>query len=160
MSFNAERQYRQRRVATPAFALTTLFAALCATGAVANQWSYATDPGRVATSPADFAAAKASWETPEYLRSWGLTAQEASTAYALGYYGQGVTVGIMDSGVQAEHEEFQALSASLFPNGRVIPEVQQGVYGTSGYRYRDTRPANPFFAGQTFSMTGEYDSGD
>ncbi len=150
----------KRQIATPAFALTALLAALYATSAVANQWSYAGDPGFVATSPADFAAAKASWETAEYMRSWGLTAQAASTAYALGYYGQGVTVGIMDSGVQAEHQEFQAVNASLFPNGRFIPVVQQGVYGTSGYRYRDTRPANPFFAGQSFSMTGEYDSGD
>jgi autotransporter-associated beta strand protein len=150
----------KHQVATHAFALTVLLAVLCAPSAVANQWSYAGDPGFVATSPADFAAAKSSWETAEYLRSWGLTAQEASTAYALGYYGQGVTVGIMDSGVQAEHQEFQAVSASLFPSGRFIPVVQQGVYGTSGYRYRDTRPANPFFAGQSFSMTGEYDSGD
>jgi subtilase-type serine protease len=99
---------------------------------VANQWSYPGDPGFVAPSPAYLDAAKASWETAEYKRSWGLTAQKASTAYALGYYGQGVTVGIMDSGVQAEHMEFQG--------GRFIPVVQQGVYGTSGYRYRDTRP--------------------
>ena len=159
MSSKTKRQYRWKET-TPAFALTALWAALCATNAVANQWSYPTDPGFVATSPADLAAAEASWETPEYLRSWGLTAQQASTAYALGYYGQGVTVGIMDSGVQAEHMEFQAVSASLFPNGRYIPVVQQGVYGTSGFRYRDTRPANPFTAGQSFSMTGEYDSGD
>jgi autotransporter-associated beta strand protein len=152
MSSKAKRQYTQLKVAIPPFALTALFAALCASNAVANQWSYPTDPGVVATSPADFAAAKASWETSEYMRSWGLTAQRASTAYALGYYGQGITVGIMDSGVQAEHMEFAG--------GRFIPVVQQGVYGTSGFRYRDTRPANPFTAGQPFSMTGEYNSGD
>jgi len=122
----------KRQVATPAFALTALLAALCATNAVANEWSYPTDPGRVATSPADFAAAKASWETAEYRRSWGLTAQEASTAYALGYYGQGVTVGIMDSGVQAEHQEFQGqtrmriknylpLLADAAENGAYVP---------------------------------------
>src|SRR5690349_17188511 len=138
--------------ATPAFALTALAAALYATGAMANQWSYPGDPGFVATSPADLAAAKASWETPEYKRSWGLTAQEASTAYALGYYGQGVTVGIMDSGFQAEHMEFQG--------GRFIPLVTEGVYGTSGYRYRHQRPQNPFTAGNHFFMTGEFNSGD
>ena len=160
MSSKAKRQYTRRKEATLVFALTALSAALYATSAVANQWSYAGDPGFVATSPADLDAAEASWETPEYLRSWGLTAQEASTAYALGYYGQGVTVGIMDAGVQAEHQEFQALNASLFPSGRFIPEVQQGVYGTSGYRYRDTQPANPFTAGNPFYMTGEYNSGD
>jgi subtilisin family serine protease len=152
MSSKAKRLYTPWKKATPAFALTALWAALHATSVVANQWSYPTDPGRVATSPADLAAAAASWETAEYKRSWGLTAQEASIAYALGYYGQGVTVGIMDSGVQAEHQEFQG--------GRFIPVVQQGIYGTSGYRYRDTRPANPFFAGNPFYMTGEYNSGD
>lgn len=152
MTSKAKRQYTRWKKATPAFALTALWAALYATSAFANQWSYPTDPGRVATSPADLAAAKASWETAEYQRSWGLTAQEASTAYALGYYGQGITVGIMDSGVQAEHQEFQG--------GRFIPVIQQGVYGTSGYRYRDKRPANPFFAGNPFYMTGEYNSGD
>ena len=152
MPSKAKRQSTRWKEATPAFALTALWAALFATGALANEWSYPGDPGFVATSPADFAAAKASWETPEYMRSWGLTAQEASTAYALGYYGQGVTVGIMDSGVQVENQEFQG--------GRFIPVVQEGVYGTSGYRYRDTRPANPFFAGEPFFMTGEYNSGD
>lgn len=136
--------------ATP-FALTALSAALYATGAVANEWSYPGDPGFVATSPADLDAAEASWETAEYLRSWGLTAEEASTAYALGYYGQGVTVGIMDSGVQAEHQEFRG--------GRFIPVLQAGAYGTSGYRYRDALPANPFYKGAFFYLTGEYNSG-
>lgn len=152
MSSKAKHRNNRWKEATPAFALTALWAALYTTCAVANQWSYPGDPGRIATSPADLAAAKASWQTPEYLRSWGLTAQDASTAYALGYYGQGVTVGIMDSGVQAEHMEFTG--------GRFIPVVQQGVYGTSGYRYRDKRPANPFFAGKPFFLTGEYNSGD
>jgi hypothetical protein len=148
MSSKAKRQYTAWKEATPAFAPTALWAALCATSAVANEWSYPTDPGRVATSPADLAAAKASWETPEYQRSWGLTAMNASTAYALGYYGQGITVGIMDSGFQAEHQEFQG--------GRFIPLVTEGVYGTSGYRYRHQRPQNPFTAGKPFYMTGEY----
>ncbi len=152
MSFKAKRQYARWKEATPAFALTALVAALHATSAVANEWSYPTDPGRVATSPADFAAAKASWETAEYKRSWGLTAQEASTAYALGYYGQGVTVGIMDSGFQTAHQEFQG--------GRFIPIVTQGVYGTSGFRYRHQRPQNPFTAFRPFFMTGEFNSGD
>ena len=152
MSSKAKRQYTRWKEATPAFALTALLAALYATSAVANEWSYPTDPGRVATSPADFAAAKASWETAEYKRSWGLTAQKASTAYALGYYGQGVTVGIMDSGFQTAHQEFQG--------GRFIPIVTQGVYGTSGFRYRHQRPQNPFTAFRPFFMTGEFNSGD
>src|ERR1700748_2156363 len=127
MQSKTKRQYIWRKEANPTFPLTVLSIALLTTSAMANEWSYATDPGRVATSPADLAAAKTSWETAEYLRSWGLTAQKASTAYALGYYGQGVTVGIMDSGFQTAHPEFQG--------GRFVPIVTQGTYGTSGYRY-------------------------
>jgi subtilase-type serine protease len=123
--------------------------------ASANQWSYLGDPGFVATNPSEVPAATLSWQTPEYLHAWGLNAENASTAYALGYYGQGVTVGIMDSGVQTVNP------VNLkFQGGRFIPVVQQGVYGTSGYRYRDTLPANPFYAGQPFYMTGEYNSRD
>lgn len=152
MSSKAKRQYSRRTAATPAFAFTVLWTALCATNAAANEWSYPTDPGRIATSPADFAAAKVSWETAEYLRSWGLTAQKASTAYALGYYGQGVTVGIIDSGFEVTHQEFQGQ--------RFIPVVTEGVYGTSGFRYRHQRPQNPFTAGAHFFLTGAYNSGD
>jgi autotransporter-associated beta strand protein len=153
MASKSKRQNNRRKEPNPAFVLTAILsAALYANSALANEWSYASDPGRVATSPADLADAKASWETAEYTRAWGLTAQKASTAYALGYYGQGITVGIMDSGVQTTHPEFQG--------GRFVPIANQGIYGSSGYRYRDTRPQNPFKAGWPFSLTGEYNSGD
>lgn len=41
---------------------------------------------------------KASWETAEYNYNWGLGAMNASSAYALGFYGQNTTTGVMDSG--------------------------------------------------------------
>ena len=44
-----------------------------------------------------------SWETAEYNKNWGLKAMKASSAYALGYYGQGVKVGMMDSGFLTTH---------------------------------------------------------
>ena len=76
--------------------------------ASANEWSYPGDPGFVATNPQQLPAARASWETPEYgnytgvaagggttvTLPWQLAAVNASTAYALGYYGQGVTLGM------------------------------------------------------------------
>ena len=40
---------------------------------------------------------KASWETAEYNYNWGLGAMNASSAYALGFYGQNTTTGVMDS---------------------------------------------------------------
>jgi hypothetical protein len=130
--------------------------------ASANEWSYPGDPGFVATSPQQLPAAKASWETPEYgfytghdpltagtgvNSPWQLVGVNASTAYALGYYGQGVTLGMMDSGYRASHEAFQT---------PLIASVRaQGVYGTSGFGYRNATPANPFTAGEPFSVAGD-----
>ena len=130
--------------------------------ASANEWSYPGDPGFVATSPSEVPAAKASWQTPEYGNytghdpstggtavnfPWQLVAVNASTAYALGYYGQGVTLGMMDSGYRTTHEAFQT--------GRIVSVRAAGVYGTSGFGYRSATPANPFTAGQPFIVDGD-----
>jgi autotransporter-associated beta strand protein len=127
-----------------------------------TQWSYPEDPGRVATSPEDLDAAKASWETPEYGSytgdnpstpgtaidsPWQLVAVNASTAYALGYCGQGVTLGMMDSGYRTTHEAFQT--------ELIDPVTGEGVYGTSGFGYRGATPANPFTAGEPFTVAGD-----
>ena len=47
-----------------------------------------------------------SWESDEYKKDWGLTSMNASTAYALGFDGSGVKIGVMDSGVLLSHPEF------------------------------------------------------
>jgi subtilase-type serine protease len=126
------------------------------------QFSYPDDPGFVATSPAEVDAAKASWETPEYgfytghnpstpgtavNAPWQLVAVNASTAYALGYCGQGVTLGMMDSGYRPTHESFQT--------ELIEPVAGEGVYGTSGYGYRGAIPSNPFTAGEWFTVAGD-----
>ncbi|SCF35409.1 autotransporter-associated beta strand repeat-containing protein [Micromonospora viridifaciens] len=126
------------------------------------QWSYPGDPGFVARSPGELDAAKASWETPEYGNytghnpstpgtavnyPWQLAAVNASTAYALGYCGQGVTLGMMDSGYRPTHEAFQT--------ELITPVTGEGVYGTSGYGYRGATPANPFTAGEWFTVAGD-----
>ncbi|MEF7616665.1 S8 family serine peptidase [Aquincola sp. MAHUQ-54] len=131
--------------------------------ASANEWSYPGDPGFVARSLQEMPAAKASWETPEYgyftgvnpltggttvNAPWQLVAVNASTAYALGYYGQGVTLGMMDSGYRVTHQGFQT--------GLIAPVRATGVYGTSGFGYRNTaNPGNPFTAGETFTVDGD-----
>lgn len=134
---------------------------LASTGssASANQWSYAGDPGFIAQNPGEMAAAKASWETPEYgyytghnpstagtavNSPWQLVAVNASTAYALGYYGQGVALGIMDSGYRPTHEAFQT--------DRIQSVTAEGYYGTSGYGYRGATPSNPFIKGDWFTV--------
>ncbi|MET8312172.1 S8 family serine peptidase [Micromonospora sp. NPDC005173] len=125
--------------------------------------AYPGDPGFVATSPGELDAAKASWETPEYgyytghnpstpgtavNSPWQLVAVNASTAYALGYCGQGVTLGMMDSGYRATHEAFQT--------GLIASVRAEGVYGTSGFGYRNAAtPANPFTAGEPFTVAGD-----
>jgi len=53
-----------------------------------------------AGNPSDF-------ETPEYFALGGLQQINAAQAYALGYTGAGVTVGVADSGLAAAHPEFQ-----------------------------------------------------
>ena len=119
------------------------------------------DPGFVATSPSELDAARASWETPEYgfytghnpstpgtavNAPWQLVAVNASTAYAMGYCGQGVKLGMMDSGYRTTHEAFQT---DLIESVRA-----EGVYGTSGFGYRGATD-NPFTAGEWFTVAGD-----
>jgi subtilase-type serine protease len=51
--------------------------------------------------------AASDFETPEYFRQEGLALINASEAYALGYTGAGVRVGVFDSGIDALHPEFR-----------------------------------------------------
>ncbi|MFD0782471.1 S8 family serine peptidase [Micromonospora azadirachtae] len=128
-----------------------------------TQCTYPGDPGFVARNPGELDAAKASWETPEYgyytghdpatpgtavNSPWQLVAVNASTAYALGYFGQGVALGMMDSGYRTTHEAFQT--------GLIVPVRAEGVYGTSGFGYRNAAtPGNPFTAGEPFTVAGD-----
>ncbi|EMO0474913.1 autotransporter outer membrane beta-barrel domain-containing protein [Pluralibacter gergoviae] len=48
----------------------------------------------------------ASWRTPEFNAEWGLSAINADRAYAAGYSGKGVRLGIFDQPVYAKHPEF------------------------------------------------------
>lgn len=89
-----EAQNTRGKPAKVAVALTVVAAALCSTMASAAY----VEPGFVANSRLQMDEAKASWKTDEYMKNWGLVAQKASAAYALGFHGQGVKVGMMDSG--------------------------------------------------------------
>ena len=66
----------------------------------------------------------ASWRTPEYRADWGLEAMHAADAYAAGYTGLGVTVGVVDSGLFSAHPEFA--------DGRVRPLTITGTFGSDG----------------------------
>jgi subtilase-type serine protease len=148
--------------------VTVCLASLVVTGSSAGASAsscvnqYPGDPGFVATSPSELDAAKASWETPEYgyytghdpatpgtavNAPWQLAAVNASTAFALGYCGQGVKLGMMDSGYRTTHEAFQT--------DLITPVRGSGVYGTSGFGYRGATPSNPFIAGEAFTIDGD-----
>ncbi|OBX91647.1 serine protease [Haemophilus sp. CCUG 60358] len=75
-----------------------------------------------------------SWESAEYLKDWGLTSMNASTAYALGFNGSGVKIGVMDSGVLLNHPEFQ--------DGRIHVVKTEGTYSKDGMRYPDSSVGN------------------
>ncbi len=136
-----------------AVAATALFAGVASAAYV--------EPGVVAGSSVQMneqnrAETVGSWETEEYMKNWGLVAQKASSAYALGYYGQGVKVGQMDSGILKGHVElsgdrWHVVSAS-------------GEYSHDGERYPQYGYPNPdadtgeYKAGDKFSVDGYYNS--
>ena len=85
------------------------------------------DTSFVADNPFVFQQAKKSFETAEYQKNWGLSAMKASSAYALGYHGQGVKVGMMDSGFLTTHQE---LSGDRWHTVKA-----EGNYSQGGERY-------------------------
>ncbi len=126
--------------------------ALALTFAVASMTANATSPkwhdSAVRGNPA-------SWETPEYQKDWGLTVMNASDAYARGYTGQGVQLGVMDSGVLKEHREFS--------DGRITVTKVEGEYGTTGNRYpqavKEGDVGLPYTKGEKFKLTGDFVKG-
>ncbi|MDT8465472.1 autotransporter domain-containing protein [Alcaligenes nematophilus] len=68
------------------------------------------------------------WRTKEYKRQSGLDMINAAKAYSLGFTGKGVTVGYLDSGIQATHPEFAGAIAGGFDFNTNTPYTNtQGV---------------------------------
>ncbi|MGO2306305.1 MAG: autotransporter Pta [Providencia sp.] len=93
---------------------------------------------------------KQSWESQEYQKDWGLSAMNASSAYALGYHGQGAKIGVMDSGALLSHQE---LSGSRFHAVKA-----KGEYGTTGMRYPQEMGGH-YEKGQIFDVDGNWIKG-
>ena len=110
------------------------------------------EKGFVATSNANLAEAQKSWQSEEYQKDWGLEALHASSAYALGYNGKGVAVGVMDSGALLQkHPELAG--------DRFHASHNKGQYGSTGNRY--PQGALPQFEGnyqqgQDYDVTGDW----
>ena len=136
--------------------LTVLAVAVAAAmGATVVSAAYV-DPGVVAQNSSQVEQAKKTWETAEYNKNWGLTAQKASSAYALGYHGQGVKVGQMDSGIRKGHVElsgdrWHAVSAS----GEYTHDGER--YPQYGYPDRDA-DTGKYHAGDKFDLDGYFNS--
>ncbi|MGY5409145.1 autotransporter domain-containing protein [Alcaligenes nematophilus] len=68
------------------------------------------------------------WRTKEYKRQPGLDMINAAKAYSLGFTGKGVTVGYLDSGIEAKHPEFAGAIAGGFDFNTDIPYANgQGI---------------------------------
>jgi autotransporter-associated beta strand protein len=81
--------------------------------------SYEGDPGR----PGD----PASWRTPEFNRDAGLVSIGAEFAYAAGYSGTGMNIGIVDSGFFAGHvREHGSLDTNYAVGDRFFSVTAQG----------------------------------
>lgn len=115
------------------------------------------EPGFVAKNSTQLEQAKESWETAEYKKDWGLGAMHASTAYALGYHGQGVKVGVMDSGALLQkHPELSG--------DRFTAASAKGEYGSDGNRYPqevgfDGQGGLPYHKGDKFDIDGNWTEG-
>ena len=97
-------------------------------------------------------AAVASWQTAEYKKDWGLEAMGAANAYALGFNGRSVTVGVMDSG--ALLQKHPDLAGDRFSATHV-----KGEYSTTGNRYPQgalEQFEGNYKAGDTYDITGDW----
>lgn len=114
------------------------------------------DPGFVAQNSSQVDQAVQSWETDEYKKDWGLTAMNASKAYALGFHGQGVAVAVMDSGALLQkHPELAG--------DRFHASHASGIYGSTGNRYQtgasgvgDAFNNGAYTEGQKFDVDGNF----
>ena len=85
--------------------------------------SYVGDPGRLGDP--------ASWRTPEFLSDIGLGSIGAEFAYAAGYAGGGMNIGLVDSGFFAGHvREHGSLDTNYAVGDRYFSVVAQG--GSTG----------------------------
>lgn len=133
----------QKTHGKPSKAAVLAVAVTAALGASAASAAYH-ELGFVAQNKSEFSAAKQSWESAEYKKDWGLGAMNASSAYALGYHGQGVAVGVMDSGALLQkHPELAG--------DRFHASSADAHYGSSGQRYPQ---------GTTDAGTGDYAPGE
>ena len=93
-----------------------------------------------------------SWETDEYKAYWGLSSMNASVAYAKGATGRDVKLGVVDSGMLLNHQEFAG--------GRVTGATAKGEYSKDGMRYPDAEFGNAPFKQKGSDEKDKTDKGE
>lgn len=143
----------QKTHGKPSKAAVVAVVVAAAMGATVASAAYV-EPGIVAQNSAQWKDpnTKATWETKEYQENWGLTAQKASSAYALGYHGQGVKVGQMDSGIKQDHQE---LSGDRWHAVHASGEYTHDGERYPQYNYQGRDPAK-YHKGDKFDLDGYY----
>jgi len=86
--------------------------------------TYPGDPGLVGDP--------ASWRTPEFQRSWGLSSMGAEFAYAAGYSADGIRIGLVDSGFYFAHPDLPASRFAPVAVGAVSGTWTQAVNDSHG----------------------------
>ena len=118
----------------------SLFAALMVSAYLAGGSAAAPlQPSPVTTYPGDpgAAGAPATWRTPEFVRDNGMISIGAEFAYAAGYSGTGMNIGVVDSGYFLGHvREHGSLATDYAVGDRYHSVVAQGG---------DTGPTPGFF---------------
>ena len=105
-------------------------------------------------SSASVAEAQRAFETAEYQKDWGLAAMNASKAYALGFTGKDVAVGVMDSG--ALLQDHPDLKGDRFH----AVKVKNQSYGSSGNRYpQDSKNPGSYKPGDKVPASGQFELG-
>ena len=108
------------------------------------------EPGFVAKNSTQVTEAQKSFETSEYQKDWGLTAMHASKAYALRFNGDGVAVGVMDSGALLNiHPDLTG--------GRFSVSKAKGNYGSTGNRYPQAVDKDKGNVGKPYNPKTEFD---
>lgn len=155
-----QRYQQQRAEQSAAFGrdlqTASLAAAFAAPTASIGHAGYLTSP-RVSAEAANPILGKPgdveSWHSDEFNADWGLAAMGADYAYARGLTGQGVRLGVFDSGSALAHDEFagrNTSSISIGNGGCADPSIVagEGACGSTrgdqpGYNYYGLGPGVP-----------------
>ncbi|MBZ9600363.1 autotransporter domain-containing protein [Phyllobacterium chamaecytisi] len=98
------------------------------------------------TKTDELAKAAASWRTPEFLKDHALAGVKAEYAYAFGFTGKSVKLGMVDSGIYSAHPQLQGKFTSL---------TVEGFYSADGEQL-DGRNKT-WKKGDPFKVFGDYD---